>query len=85
MDIMSKIKDIYQYLKGEFWCRHFHKPLFFNIGGYGGRNIFGQSRKTYKGYSCIKCNIDWESERQPKWDKLPHEEKWIITEKFKNL
>ena len=76
-------KRIFIYLKGEYFCRFFHKPLFFNLGGYGGKNIFGIKRKSYREFNCIKCNNYWETERKPKWYKLPQEERYIITEKIK--
>lgn len=80
-----KIKDIIQYLRGEWFCRFFHKPLFFNMGGYGGSDIFNRRRKSYHIYNCVKCGIDWESARQPKWYNLPQEERFIIGEKIKEI
>lgn len=80
-----KLLWIIQYLRGEFLCRFIHKPLFFGIGGFGGIDIFGRRRKSYHEYRCVKCGLSWESEREPKWNKLPYEEKWIISEKIKEI
>jgi len=77
------MRYIFEYLRGEWFCRFFHKPLFFNSGGYGGLDVFYRRRKTYYRYECVKCSLYWESEREPKWYKLPQEERFIISEKIK--
>lgn len=76
-----QIRMIIDYLRGEWVCRKFHKPLFFNLGGYGGNDVFNRRRKSYHRYECVKCGLYWESEMDPSWNKLPHEEKFIIREK----
>ncbi len=68
--IPYQLRRIYEYLKGEWFCRFFHKPLFFNIGGYGGLDVFNRRRKNYRNFNCYHCNNAWESERVPKWYKM---------------
>lgn len=81
--MIRKIKDILDYMIGERFCRYFHKPLLFQWTGCGGRDVFGRRRKSYYEYQCAFCNRSWESVREPKWNKLPQEERYIIGEKIK--
>lgn len=61
-----KIKKICRYIKGEFYCRYYHKPLMVSTSGYGGTDVFGRRRKSYYSRACIECDNSWESNRESK-------------------
>lgn len=57
---MRKIKALWNYLIGEFYCRKFHRPLFYDLGSYGGTDYFGRRRGSYNEWRCTKCWRTWE-------------------------
>lgn len=59
-------RGVVNYLLGEWWCARFHRPLIANLGGYGGRNVWGRRRKEYYGRLCLKCERRWEKPGRPK-------------------
>ena len=69
-----KIRQCWTYYVGEYWCRRFHRPLFSNLGGYGGIDHLGKRRKEYYSLYCSKCNRNWEKNGKPK-PLTPEQEK----------
>lgn len=70
----SKIIYFFQSIKGEFYCRFFHRPLFYNfIGVKCGR----KGGVSYYRYTCYRCNNSWESYRIPRYESDPMERKRV--------
>ena len=61
-----RVKEIWDYVVGEHWCSRRHYPLFHEIGGSGGRDVFGRKRRDYWGLWCSTCGRRWETTRAPK-------------------
>ena len=64
--LRRRIVSVCRYIKGRLWCRRFHKPVFYNIGGYGGRDVWGRRRKEYHGFHCWRCGNRWDQSGRPK-------------------
>lgn len=58
-----KTVAVYRHVRGEQYCRRFHRPMIACSGGYGGRDVFGRRRKEYISSMCPVCGNRWESNR----------------------
>ena len=71
--MLFKIKLIWNYIKGEIWCRNIHKKLMSSAPGFGGRDVFGRRQKRYTPILCPICNNQWETKRNLVWVKKAKE------------
>lgn len=72
MRIRRRLRILWNYYLGEWFCARFHRPLLASLGGCGGRNHWRRRRKEYYSRTCLICERRWEKSGSPK--KLTREQ-----------
>jgi hypothetical protein len=80
--MINKLKNIFNYFKGEYYCKKFHNPVFVSMPGYGGRDHFNRKRQSYYPKWCVVCDNRWESKN---YKPLTEEQKKACKKAFGNM
>lgn len=63
---LAWFRHLWSHLKGHYFCQRFHAPLFRELGGYGGTDIWGRRRKQFWRMWCTECDNHFDTVIPPK-------------------